>query len=93
MGRVEVEVKPSSRRSEVVGYDEWRGRIRIELRSPPEKGKANAELVELLSTVLGVERVDVKIVSGLSSRMKIIEVSSLPSSLIKKRLLESIKRA
>jgi uncharacterized protein (TIGR00251 family) len=47
------------------------------VHSPPEDGKANAELIETLARHLGVKRRHVSIVSGETSRHKIIEVSDV----------------
>jgi uncharacterized protein (TIGR00251 family) len=62
---VEVSVVTKSPRFSVSVKD---GIIRIRLTSPPEKGRANAELVEELGKVLG--KVDVRIVSGHASHRK-----------------------
>ena len=49
--------------------------IIISIKSEPERGKANNELVKKLAKHFGVNRDHVRIVSGLMSRKKIIEVS------------------
>jgi uncharacterized protein (TIGR00251 family) len=64
---IDLLVSPNSDRSEVVGLDEWRKRLTVKLRSPPEKGEANAELERLLSAILGSE---VTIIRGHTTRMK-----------------------
>jgi uncharacterized protein (TIGR00251 family) len=64
---IDLLVSPNSGRSEIVGVDQWRKRVTIKLRSPPEKGEANAELEKLLSERLGS---DVKIIRGHTARMK-----------------------
>ncbi len=46
------------------------GTIKAALKSPPQKGKANSELVKFLSGMLKVKRGDIKIKSGLKSRDK-----------------------
>lgn len=64
---IDLLVSPSSDRSELVGLDVWRKRLTIKLRSPPEKGEANAELEKLLSGILGSE---VAVIRGHTARMK-----------------------
>lgn len=65
--RFEVKVKPGSVNSKIVSRSPWV----VELKSQPDKGKANLELVKLLKKELGKQ---VKIVSGLTSREKVVEV-------------------
>ena len=48
--------------------------IAISIRSEPERGKANRELVKKLSAHFGVGEDRVRIVSGLTSRKKTVEV-------------------
>ena len=50
------------------------GTIKIALVSPPQKGRANKELISFLSDELGIERKNIKIISGLASRIKIISI-------------------
>lgn len=70
--RYMVNVKPSAGAGEVrVDGDE----IHVSLKSPPEKGRANAELVKRLAKEFGVSPDRVRIVSGLSSRKKIVEIT------------------
>ncbi|WP_265360616.1 DUF167 domain-containing protein [Leptospira levettii] len=47
------------------------------LKSLPIKGKANQELVGLLSKHYGVTKKDIEIVSGHVSPIKIVEISNL----------------
>ena len=48
--------------------------IEIGIRSKPKKGKANLEIIEKLSKNLGVSSSRIKIISGLKSKNKIIEI-------------------
>jgi uncharacterized protein len=48
--------------------------IAISIKSQPERGKANRELVKKLAAHFGVSEDRVRIVSGLASRKKIVEV-------------------
>jgi hypothetical protein len=54
------------------------GELVVRLGAQPEKGKANRELVDLLSRELGVSRSLVRLVSGESARHKVV---SVPASL------------
>lgn len=70
---LDLMVSPSSPRSEVVGVDQWRGRLVVRLRSPPEKGEANQELVTLLGRLFSAP---VEVLRGHSSRMKTVSVQT-----------------
>jgi len=69
--KIVVRVKPNAKRTEILEQDE-KGRVmRVAISAPPDKNKANLELVKLLSKKFGKAR----IVSGFSSRDKIVEIS------------------
>ncbi len=72
--RLKVHVSPGSRRGEILGYDEWRNALMVRVKSPPEGGKANREVVKLLSEFFSA---DVEIVSGHRSRSKVVVVKGL----------------
>ena len=50
------------------------GRIKLRIAAPAEAGKANAEVLAFLARRLGVARRQVRLVSGLTSRDKIVEI-------------------
>ncbi|MBF0252253.1 MAG: DUF167 domain-containing protein [Candidatus Omnitrophica bacterium] len=66
-----VKVTPKSSRSEL---HEEEGALKAYLRSAPDKGKANKELIELISDKFDIPKKNVKIISGLTSKTKIVEV-------------------
>jgi uncharacterized protein (TIGR00251 family) len=72
--RVTVHVKPRSSRSLVLGVKD--GRLEVALHAPPVDGAANAELLRLLAVHFGVAKRSVRLVSGESSRTKIVEIST-----------------
>ncbi|MEM2914449.1 MAG: DUF167 domain-containing protein [Candidatus Bathyarchaeia archaeon] len=49
-------------------------KITIGLTSKPEKGKANLELIKKLAKYFGVPSSNVKIMKGLKSRKKVVEI-------------------
>ena len=53
------------------------GIVRVAVTQPPERGKANRAVVELLADTLGVAKGQVRIVNGLKARDKLIEVEGL----------------
>jgi uncharacterized protein len=67
---IDVMVSPHSNSSGIQGIDEWRGRIIVKIRAPPEAGKANKELIELFSGLLGKAELG----RGSTNRMKTVVV-------------------
>jgi uncharacterized protein len=76
--RIRFRVAPGAARSDVVGRhgDGWKVRV----AAAPERGKANDALIGLLVDVLPVGRSDVAVVSGASSRDKIVAVSGIDAT-------------
>ncbi|MDD5503374.1 MAG: DUF167 domain-containing protein [Candidatus Thermoplasmatota archaeon] len=56
------------------GYDEWRKAVEIRVKALPEKGEANAEVVELVAQFFGVPESAVSIIGGAKSREKSVEI-------------------
>ena len=75
---IDVHVQPRAKETEIVGMHG--DAVKIRLRSPPVDGAANEELIRLLSKTLGVQRADVELVGGVSSRRKRIRINGLTVS-------------
>ena len=90
MGRVRVQLSPGARRSELTGRhgDGWKARV----AAPPERGRANAALEELLAGILGVPRSGVRVVGGHGARSKVVEVDGLGPEELDRRLEEALAR-
>ncbi len=70
-----VHVAPRSGRSEIVGV---RGQaVRVRLKAPPVRGAANTALIALLAKALRVPNHAVEIISGHTSRRKVLSVAGL----------------
>jgi uncharacterized protein (TIGR00251 family) len=63
-----VRAQPGARRNGVQG--EQNGALKVAVTAPPEGGRANAALVEVLREALGVKRSQVALLSGQTSREK-----------------------
>lgn len=59
---------------------------KVRVAAPPEKGRANASVVALLARSLGLERPAVRVVSGATSRDKVIELEGLSLDEAERRL-------
>ena len=56
--------------------------LHLKIAAPPVKGKANKELVEFLSTLLGVSKGDISIERGTTSKTKIINIRRLRQDML-----------
>ena len=82
--RLRLRVSPGSRRSEIVGRygDGWKVRV----AAPPEGGRANEAVVELLSERLRIPRRSISIVSGHTAREKIVRMAGIDRAESERRL-------
>ena len=83
--RFRVRVVPRARRSEVAGL--WGDCLKVRRAAPPVEGAANRELVAFLAQALGVRPAQVEILSGASSREKLIAVEGVGPQEVEQRLL------
>lgn len=72
---IEVRVQPRSSRTGIEGVSG--GALKVRLTAPPSEGRANAQLIEVLSAGLGVRKSSMKILRGLSSRNKTVEIEGV----------------
>lgn len=70
--RIGVRLVPRADRTSVDGV--VGGRLRVRVTAAPVDGSANDALVRLLAAELGLSRRSVRIVTGLRSRDKVVEV-------------------
>ena len=68
---LDIIVTPNSTTPGVQDVDPWRHRLVVKVRAPPEGGRANEEVEELLSTVIGAKAV---VVRGHTQRMKVVRI-------------------
>ncbi|OGH83744.1 MAG: hypothetical protein A2261_04180 [Candidatus Magasanikbacteria bacterium RIFOXYA2_FULL_44_8] len=74
--KIRIRVLPRSSRNEVVG-EMADGTLKVKLTAPPVDGKANDALVELLAKHFDTSKSKIKIVSGLTSKNKTVEIQRL----------------
>jgi uncharacterized protein len=72
---LDIIVTPNSSSPGVQDVDPWRHRLVVKVRAPPEGGRANEEVEELLSSVIGAK---VTVVRGHLQRMKVVSIQSTP---------------
>ena len=85
MASLRLKVTPSASRDAVVG---WQGDVlRVHVRAPAQRGKANDAVLRLLATALGIDRRRLRIVRGETSRQKVLSVDGLDEAEIRARLV------
>ncbi|MFP4253664.1 MAG: DUF167 domain-containing protein [Halothece sp.] len=72
MKTLSVKVKPNAKQQKIETGDN--GELIVRLQSPPVNGKANAELIKLLAKTYGVKKSQINIKSGLTSKIKQVEI-------------------
>ena len=82
--RLRLRVSPGSRGTEIVGRqgDGWKVRVAV----PPEGGRANEAVVQLLSERLRIPRRSISIVSGQAARDKIVRMDGIDLAESERRL-------
>lgn len=70
---LKIRITPRSARDEVVGLMED-GTIKIRLTAPPVDGKANKSLIQFLTLKLHISPSNIEIVSGHTSRLKLVSI-------------------
>lgn len=84
-----VRIQPRASKNELIGREG--GGLKIRLTAPPVEGAANEALVKFLADELGIAKSRVEIVSGHTSRDKIIRIDGLSSEDVEKLLNDSGK--
>ena len=81
MGRLSLKVVPGSSRDEIVG---WLGdSLKVKVKAPPEKGRANEAVIALLAERLGIDNSSITVVSGHGSPTKIVDVDAMDDDAIR----------
>lgn len=79
-----VRARPGARRAGVQG--EQAGALKVAVPAPPEDGRANRALVEVLRKALGVKRSQVELMGGQTSRDKRFLIRGLTQAELQSRL-------
>jgi hypothetical protein len=85
MARITVKVHPRAKRSAITGR--LGDAYKLDLAAPPVDGKANDECVRYLAELAGVSRSQVRIVTGQTAKLKLIEVSGIEQEEFERLLL------
>jgi uncharacterized protein YggU (UPF0235/DUF167 family) len=82
--RLHVRVAPGAGRSGVVGRYGPGWKVRV--AATPERGKANAALIELLADALSVPRESVKLIGGHAGRDKVVALAGVTEEDVGRKL-------
>ena len=81
MGRLSLKVVPGSSRDEIVG---WLGdSLKVKVKAPPEKGRANEAVITLLADRVGIDASSIVVVSGHGSPAKVVAIDGMPNEAIR----------
>ena len=71
---IKIKVRPGASQTKIVGKldDEP---IKIDVAAPPERGKANIELIKFLAKEYKVDKSSVSIISGAGERVKLVKIT------------------
>ena len=79
-----VRVQPRASRTAVTGNLD--GAVKVALATPPVDGKANEALIRFFAELFGVSQSAIEIVSGETSRNKVVRVSGVSIEQLHRRL-------
>ena len=78
--RLEVYIQPRASKSELAGLHD--GVIKIRIAAPPVENAANRALIDFVALHLGIARRCVRVVSGGTSRRKVLEIDGVTAELV-----------
>lgn len=82
--QLQVKVVPSASRDEIAG---WYGEaLKVRVSAPAERGRANAAVEKLLAEALGLPPAGIRIVGGVTSARKTVEISGESETAVRERL-------
>jgi hypothetical protein len=84
-----VKVHPRARRNAVTGV--LGEALKLALTAPPVEGKANEACLQYLAEVLGVPRAALTLLSGETSRQKLVRVAGVPAEEVRRRLAAALQ--
>jgi len=71
---IRLYIRPDAAETRVEGI--YQDRIKIRISAPPEKGRANKELIKFIAGILSIPKSRISIASGKTSNYKEIQINS-----------------
>ncbi len=75
---IHLKVVPNSRRAQIVGP--YADRLKVKVAAPPEDGRANKAVCELLADALNIPARDIEVIAGHASPETTIRVTGLAAA-------------
>jgi uncharacterized protein (TIGR00251 family) len=88
--RFSVRVQPRASKNEVIGA--YGNAVKIRLTAPPVDGAANDKLVIFLSELFAVGRNSIMIVSGETSRLKVVEILGITERAVRSAIIGAVAK-
>jgi uncharacterized protein len=84
-----VRAQPGARKAGILG--EQAGALKVAVTAPPEDGRANKALTELLRDALGLKRSQIELLSGATGRDKRFLIGGVSRTELESRLLDFLR--
>jgi uncharacterized protein YggU (UPF0235/DUF167 family) len=87
--KLAVRLTPRGGRDAIEGFTEdeaGRPVLKARVAAPPVEGEANAALIRLMAKALGIPRGAVRLASGETARLKVLEIDGLDEAEVRSRL-------
>jgi hypothetical protein len=81
---ISIRAQPNARKTAVLG--EHGGALKVAVAAPPEDGRANAAIVELLRDYFGLKRSQIELIGGLTNRNKTVLIRGLSANDVAQKL-------
>lgn len=79
-----VRAQPGAKKNAILGVRA--GAMKVSVTAPPEDGRANAALVEVLKEFLGVKRSQIELLSGQANRNKVFLIRGITPEALSAKL-------
>ncbi len=86
MAHLKVRVSPASRKEEIVGWMD--GTLRVRVKAPAERGKANDAVLRLIASELGLPASHLTLKRGGGSRDKLLYINGMTDEEVRRRLAD-----
>lgn len=87
---LDLRAQPGARREGIVGVQA--DRLKVAVHAAPEKGKANAAIIEVLAEELGLKRSQIQLVSGETSPKKTVLLEGISLDALHARIEEHVSK-
>ena len=77
---LDLEIIPNAEKFCIVGFNPWTKRLKIRVKNPPVKGRANLELIKELQKIFNAK---VTLIQGNKAKKKKIEIALDPKQTTK----------